>query len=81
MYEIRKVKTSNIFTSMLAGSGACSVAVKKAYPRCGLSILDKSQFRLEQCRRQLLAVDTNFRVESEYNTEVCPVVCWYLLNK
>ena len=55
---------------MLAGSGACSLAVKKAYPRCGLSILDKSQFRLEQCRRQLQAVDINFHVESEYNIEV-----------
>ena len=46
------------------------MAVKKAYPRCRLTILDKSQFRLEQCRRQLQAVDTNFQVESEYNTEV-----------
>ena len=61
----------NVFSSILAGSGACSVAVKKAYPRCRLTILDKSQFRLEQCRRQLEAVDTNFTVESEYNTEVC----------
>ena len=66
----------NVFSSILAGSGACSVAVKKAYPRCRLTILDKSQFRLEQCRRQLEAVDTNFTVESEYNTEVSkqPVV-------
>ena len=68
---------------MLAGSGACSLAVKKAYPRCGLSILDKSQFRLEQCRRQLEAVDINFQVDSEYNIEVsmwCGMVWVYNLH-
>ena len=57
-----------------AGSGACSLAVKQAYPRCRLTVLDKSQFRLEQCRRQMLAVDTNFTLESSYNTEVSSTV-------
>ena len=66
---------------MLAGSGACSVAVKKAYPRCRLSILDKSQFRLEQCRRQLQAVDINFQVDSEYNIEVSMWSCYIHVNK
>ena len=54
----------------LAGSGACSVAVKSAYPRCRLSTLDKCQFRLNQCSQHLQRADTSYQPESQHNTEV-----------
>ena len=56
------------------------MSVKRAYPRCRLSILDKSAFRLEQCRQRLQRLDHNFQVESEHNTEVrtVRVRCYYM---
>merc|ERR1712215_487179 len=40
---------------LLAGCGTAAVAVRRCYPRCRLSVLEKCPYRIEQCKQALSA--------------------------
>merc|ERR1711874_564000 len=57
---------------LLSGGGALTIEVKKSYPRCKISALEKSLYRVKHCQSQLqsmgMTLDEIHNLELEVST-------------
>jgi len=55
---------------LLAGGGLATVSILKAYPRARVSVLEKCQYRIDQCKKKLRAVDEGLQLHQVFNQEL-----------
>jgi len=55
---------------LLAGGGAVSIPLLKAYPRARVSVLEKCEYRIDQCKKKLRAVDEGLQLDQVFNQEL-----------
>jgi len=56
---------------LLSGCGTAAVEIKRAYPRCRLSVLERCPYRIQQCKQALASASLSLDKEFQTELDLC----------